>query len=124
MGYLSWDLAWIVWHYESTPDVEIIAHHSLFLLTAHYNARGWYFSKCFAWMAMAEISTLFLNNRWFLLTLGKKESTGYVVNSIGFAATFLLIRIGLGTWGLHDVWINQEHWEKGSRGVYVVIVGL
>ena len=50
MGYLIWDLSWMVWHYGETPDKESIVHHVLFLLTAYYNAHGWYFSKCFAWM--------------------------------------------------------------------------
>jgi hypothetical protein len=50
MGYLIWDLSWMVWHHGETPDKESMVHHVLFLLTAYYNAHGWYFSKCFAWM--------------------------------------------------------------------------
>lgn len=124
IGYLTWDLGWIIWHYEKTPDVAMVLHHVLFLLVAHYNAKGWYFSKCYAWMAFAEMSTVFLNNRWCLLTLGRKDDPVTFCNSLCFAGSFLLFRIVLATWGLYDVWMNVEHWRSGGQGVHCIVVGL
>jgi hypothetical protein len=124
MGYLIWDLSWMIWHYNETPDKESICHHVLFLLVAYYNMYGFYFSKCFAWMACAEISTIFLNFRWFLLTLNQKSTVAYTANSVLFCLTFLLTRIVVGGWGLYDVWKNKMYWEDGSFGVHGVVFGL
>ena len=73
--------------------------------------------------SLAEISTIFLNFRWFLLTLEQKNTLSFNINSILFALTFFVTRIFIGAWGLYDVWRNKAHWETGSYGVHGVVVG-
>ena len=74
IGYLSWDLCWVVWHHHATPDISGAVHHILFLSIAHYNMWGSYVLKAYAWTSAAEVSTPFLNARWFLATLSRKEA--------------------------------------------------
>jgi hypothetical protein len=43
-----------------------------------------------------ELSTIFLNNRWFLLEYGKKGTTLFVVNGFVLVLVFTVIRVIVG----------------------------
>ena len=123
VGYLQFDLCWVMWHQSSVPDTASAIHHSLFIAITHYVLWGWYFKQPYAWLSFAELSTPFLNFRWFLAVLGRKEGTLYFTVSLCFALSFLLTRVlGYGL-GLYDLWNHYTSWKDAKVGLYMVVVG-
>lgn len=62
VGYLQWDVLWMLWH--SYRAIDELAHHLIFIAITHYVLWGRYFARPFAWLAFTELSTPFLNERW------------------------------------------------------------
>ena len=123
VGYLQWDLCWLIWHRDTHPDVGSMIHHSIFIGVTHFVLSETYFRKPFAWLSLTELSTPFLHIRWILAATGNKTSGWYFWVSLGFALTFLSTRsIGYGL-GLVDVWYNREAWEVVSS-LWWVVAGL
>ena len=124
VGYLQWDWLWCVWHLRSARETAAIVHHSLFILITHYVLYGWYFKLPYAWLSFAELSTPFLNWRWFLAVLGRKDSAAYKYTSLAFALTFLVTRIGGYGLGLAHLWAQRALWAPAATGLYVTIAGV
>lgn len=123
VGYLQWDLCWLIWHRKTHPDVGSMIHHSIFIAVTHFVLWGTYFRKPFAWLSLTEFSTPFLHLRWLLAATNRKNEGLYFWISLGFAVTFLSTRtIGYGL-GLLDVWRSFASW-KVIRGLWGVVFGL
>jgi len=123
VGYLQWDLCWLIWHRDTHPDVGSMIHHSIFIGVTQFVLSETYFRKPFAWLALTELSTPFLHVRWILAATGQKSNGLYFWVSLGFALTFLSTRsIGYGL-GLVDVWLNRTSWGVIS-GLWGVVAGL
>jgi hypothetical protein len=123
VGYLHWDLIWLVWHRREQHDVSAVFHHVLFISVTHYVLSGTYFKKPFAWLSFTELSTPFLNLRWFFAASSMKEGRGYFWSSLLFAITFLLTRVlGYGL-GIFDMMRSYGEW-KVNRGLHLVALGL
>lgn len=123
VGYLHWDLIWLVWHRREQNDMSAVIHHLLFISVTHYVLSGTYFKKPFAWLSFTELSTPFLNIRWFYAASNMKEGRGYFLSSLLFASTFLLTRVlGYGL-GMLDLTWSYGEW-KSNRGLHFVAVGL
>jgi len=89
VGFLMWDLTWVIWH---DPQWHYLVHHILFSAMTHYLLYYHLLRVPFAWLAVGELSTIFLNWRWFLAVSGRKETTSYSLASFGFALAFLITR--------------------------------
>ena len=125
VGYLQWDFCWLIYHYKENKDVSSLIHHTLFILITHYVLSGRTMCRPFAWLSFTELSTPFLNIRWFLAVSGKKTSIWYTRSSVLFAVTFLFTRVFGYTLGLLDVWLHSEIWlSNGPWGLHAVILGL
>lgn len=123
VGYLQWDLCWLIWHRDTHYDVGSMIHHSVFIAVTQFVLLETYFRKPFAWLSFTELSTPFLHLRWILAATGMKENRLYFLASLGFALTFLSTRaVGYGL-GLIDVWRNRESWGK-IPGLWAVVGGL
>jgi hypothetical protein len=123
LGYLQFDLLWLISHRKEYNDPSAAIHHTLFILMTHYVLSGVYFKKAFAWLSFTELSTPFLNARLYYATSGQKDSAGYMYASLLFAFSFILTRVlGYGL-GLMDVWMNYDVW-KSVGGLYGVAIGL
>jgi hypothetical protein len=123
VGYLHWDFCWLLWHQRSSPDLGSIVHHVLFIGITHYVLWGWYFKRPYAWLSLAELSTVFLNMRWFLAVSDAKETVAYYITSLCFAVSFLATRVlgyFLGVW---DIWHKWSLWKDAQWGLYVVVAG-
>ena len=124
LGYLQFDLIWILYHRRDYSDSSAAIHHVLFILMTHYVLSGVYFKKAFAWLSFTELSTPFLNARWYYAASGQKETTAYMYSSLMFALTFLLTRVlGYGL-GLLDVCIHYNEWKSVGVGLHLVFAGL
>ena len=80
-GYLISDLVLALYFNFSWPGFEMnVIHHLIVIVTLCMELTGGY-GHCFAMSAgMTELTTPFVNNRWFMDKMGMKSSTVYVVN--------------------------------------------
>mmetsp|Transcript_22294 Transcript_22294/g.51068 ORF Transcript_22294/g.51068 Transcript_22294/m.51068 type:complete len:281 (-) Transcript_22294:31-873(-) len=126
VGYLQWDLCWLIWHRKSAAnnDPGAIIHHSIFIAVTHYVLHGYFFKRPFAWLSMAELSTPFLNARWFLAASDRKDGVPYLLVSLGFSITFLATRVVGYTLGLYDLWQSYTLWKDSGIGLHGVVLGL
>ncbi|XP_076441470.1 TLC domain-containing protein 4-B-like [Babylonia areolata] len=94
VGYLSFDFILITVHYKHMGEVGFYFHHSASIY-AYYFAVTYAMMPFFAnFRLLAELSTPFLNVRWFLLTMGvSKSSPAFIINGLLFLVSFFLCRI-------------------------------
>ena len=55
VGYLQWDLCWLMWHRREYTDTSATIHHILFIALTHYVLWGYYFKRQNAWLYAAEL---------------------------------------------------------------------
>ena len=84
---------------------------------------GWCFKVPFAWLALTELSTPFLNARWFLAVLERKEESLYFYASLAFALSFLATRTVGYSLGMVHLWMQRALWLPASRGLYWTVAG-
>ena len=123
VGYLMWDLCWVLWHMRASPDVGSLVHHTLFIAITHYVLYYTYYKQSFAWLSACELSTPFLNARWFLAVQGRKGSGLYTGVSIAFALCFLLTRTLGYSLGVASIYAEYDLWRAANPGFYCVIAG-
>merc|ERR1712238_475564 len=70
VGYLQWDVLWLIYHRHTHPKEwwGSFLHHILFISISQYVLAGTYFRKPYAWLSFTELSTPFLHLRWLLVT--------------------------------------------------------
>jgi len=81
----------------------------------------------FGWLIVGEMSTVFLNIRWFLLKSGRGTSSTLDITNKLFAATFFLTRIGIYSAGIIHLFIYSLPELKmlpKESGVPVQLLGL
>jgi hypothetical protein len=124
VGYLQYDMLWLLYHRKTNFDAGSMIHHSLYIAITHYVLYGYYFVRPFAWLSFCEISTPCLHFRWFYAVRGKKDDPWYTIWSILFAATFLFSRVLCYGLGLVDIWFARDEWMKLPYGLYAVVAGV
>ncbi|KAK2183318.1 hypothetical protein NP493_315g01018 [Ridgeia piscesae] len=94
VGYMASDTIVMLVHYRAVGELFYIFHHGAsiyayyFVMT--YGALPWFAN----FRLIAEFSTPFVNQRWFLDVLGyPKTSTVFLLNGIAMAVMFFLVRI-------------------------------
>ena len=45
VGYLQWDVCWIIGHLYCYDDIAALVHHAIFIGITHYVLWGWYFKQ-------------------------------------------------------------------------------
>jgi len=115
LGYLLYDILAVLC-FKAIREVATIAHHAIFIFvtticTGHEPA---FLKFPFVWLILAELSTSFVNFRWFLAVTNRKESASYRVNGYALLLTFLSTRVFLYAWGLWDIF--QNLWPEIERG--------
>ncbi|XP_057865445.1 uncharacterized protein LOC131073095 isoform X2 [Cryptomeria japonica] len=82
VGYFLSDLAMIFWHYPSLGGKEYILHHG-FSMTAIGVSLYSSEAQIYVYMILlSEITTPFVNARWYLDLAGLKRSKAYLINGI------------------------------------------
>lgn len=98
--YLLCDLALGVIMGTLKPDWAI--HHILFATVAMVQL--WFSRSCFpfTWLILGELSTVFLDMRWWLIGTGQTESrsSAFMAVQVLFALSFFATRVLLYGWGL------------------------
>lgn len=83
-----------------------------------------YLKAPFAWLSICELSTIFLNARWFLAVTECKSGMVYTAVSFAFALTFLATRAIGYSLGIANLWLERRHWLNEPWGLTAVIIGL
>ena len=110
LSYLMYDLVHIIHQYPKLGGVDTIVHHTLFALCSVINGTYGLMAFQFGWLIIGEVSTIFLNVRWFLLKSGRGGESVLLdkVNGL-FAITFFISRIGVYTIGIiHLFWYTYD----------------
>ena len=123
VGYLQWDLCWVIWHRRDYRDRTALVHHVVYICVTHFVLSGVYFKRPFAWLSLTELSTPFLNARWFYAASGRRGGRGYLYSSVAFALTFLLTRVVGYTLGMIDLAVSYPVW-RAVPGLHGAALGL
>lgn len=124
VGYLQYDMIWLLKHRKENFDAATFVHHILYIAISHYVLWGRFFIIPFAWLSFGELSTLFLHLRWFLVVLDRKQSKLYSLFSKLFAVTFLFTRVFCFGLGLLNMWLHRGVWLQLPYGLHAVTVGI
>ena len=109
LSYLIYDLVHIIHQYPKLGGVDTIVHHTLFALCSVINGTYGLMAFQFGWLIIGEVSTIFLNIRWFLLKSGRGNSVLLDKVNGMFAITFFISRIGVYTIGIiHLFWYSYD----------------
>ena len=105
LSYLLYDLVHIIIQYPKLGGVDTILHHVLFASCSLINGTYGLMAFVFGWLIVGEMSTIFLNIRWFMLKTGHGAGVNnnkLLMNRVNgmFATTFFITRIGIYTAGM------------------------
>ncbi|GAV80939.1 TRAM_LAG1_CLN8 domain-containing protein [Cephalotus follicularis] len=93
LGYFLSDLAMILWHFPALGGLEYVMHHGLSMLSIFLSlmsAQGQFYILM---VLFSEITTPFVNLRWYLDVAGQKNSSIYIWNGVALFIGWLVARI-------------------------------
>lgn len=105
VAYLFYDMIHILHQYPKLGGGDTMAHHMLFAFCSVINGTFGIMPFQFGWLIVGEMSTIFLNWRWFLLKSGR--DSGVLLENVNtmFAASFFLTRIVMYTAGIVHLYV-------------------
>lgn len=98
VGYIFYDVVHAL-VMKDLRKIGDIVHHILFLGISYLGLTHRILQFAFSWLILGEVSTIFLNIRWFLFKAGLEESSLYIYNGMCLVLTFFFFRVvvfGLG----------------------------
>ena len=109
LSYLLYDLLHVIYQYPKLGGIDTILHHILFAMCSVINGTYGIMPYPFGWLVVGEISTIFLNVRWFLLKSGREDSKLLNATNRLFALAFFVTRNFLYTIGMvHLFWFSWD----------------
>ncbi|KAK9069055.1 hypothetical protein SSX86_013171 [Deinandra increscens subsp. villosa] len=93
IGYFLADLMMIIWTYPTLGGLEYFLHHGLSLLAIGQSLLSGQVQFYILIVLFTEITTPFVNLRWYLEMAGKKNSTLYMLNGVALFAGWLAARV-------------------------------
>lgn len=127
LSYLLYDLLHVIYQYPKLGGIDTILHHILFAMCSVINGTYGIMPYPFGWLVVGEISTIFLNIRWFLLKSGRENSKLLNATNRLFALAFFLTRNFLYTIGMvHLFWFSWDEVQSMPEvsGVPRVLSGM
>ncbi|XP_030062249.1 TLC domain-containing protein 4 [Microcaecilia unicolor] len=95
-GYLISDLLIMIWYWKAIGDRYFVTHHVAALYAYYYVLSEGLLPYFGNFRLLAEFSTPFVNQRWFLETLGyPKSSAANMLNGIMMTIMFFVVRIAV-----------------------------
>mmetsp|Transcript_16524 Transcript_16524/g.67867 ORF Transcript_16524/g.67867 Transcript_16524/m.67867 type:complete len:197 (-) Transcript_16524:1238-1828(-) len=77
----------------------------------------------FGWLIVGEVSTIFLNIRWFLIKLGYGATSFMTAANFLFALTFFIARIVVYTFGVYDLYYSAQYLTRPNMVGRCMLVG-
>nr|XP_043609794.1 TLC domain-containing protein 4-B-like [Erigeron canadensis] len=93
IGYFLSDLGMIFWTYPTLGGFEFVLHHGLSMFAIGQALLSGQVQFYILIVFITEITTPFVNLRWYLDVAGKKNSTFYLLNGVALFAGWLVARI-------------------------------
>eukprot|EP00884_Botryococcus_braunii_P004604 jgi/Botrbrau1/14144/Bobra.182_3s0085.1 len=125
IGYLIYDLVFMLIFHPVLKDNTGILHHLIFIPVTAYVLAHSIMKFPFVWLSFCEVSTPLLNLRWRLAVLDMKDSVAYMVNGLSMAFLFFVARVVLYGLGLAHLFRNSDLWRGPEHPVgYQVVVYL
>ncbi|ETE71145.1 Transmembrane protein 56-B, partial [Ophiophagus hannah] len=114
VGYLTSDLLLIIWHWKAIGDVFFVTHHVLALFAYYFVLDRGILAYFANFRLLAELSTPFVNQRWFFEALGySKASKANIINGVLMTIVFFLGRIIV-----IPIYYNSVASEFGTEAYY------
>ena len=102
-AHLLLDLFHVLRKYPKLGGMDVVLHHSVFLTCSIINHYYFILPFGFTWLIIGEISTIFMNLRWFLIKTGRGDMKLCRVVENLFALTFFVTRIVIYSMGVFDL---------------------
>ncbi|XP_057812131.1 uncharacterized protein LOC131026309 [Salvia miltiorrhiza] len=123
VGYFLSDLGMICWRYPSLGGPEYVLHHSISAIAvayAMYMGEG----QLYTFMVLiSEITTPWINIRWYLDVSGLKRSTAYLINGVVIFFSWLVARILLFGYMFYHVYLHHDQvMQMHTAGFLLVFV--
>ncbi|CDP04013.1 unnamed protein product [Coffea canephora] len=93
IGYFLSDLAMIIYHFPVLGGMEYVLHHGLSVFSIIQSLLSGQGQIYILMVLFTEITTPFVNLRWYLDTAGQKNSKLYVCNGLALFLGWLVARI-------------------------------
>lgn len=107
-GWLCYDILHVLHLYPKVGGIDFLIHHVAFLGASVINGTYQIFIFQFSWLIIGELSSIFINLRWFLIQTGRgATSTMWLCNML-FAWLFFLTRVILYGLGLLHMFMHYE----------------
>eukprot|EP00249_Psilotum_nudum_P010192 c22392_g1_i2 orf=349-1155(-) len=123
IGYFLSDLGMIVWFYPALGGAEYVLHH---LLSAASLALSLYsgHAQIYIYIVLfSEITTPFVNLRWYLSVSGLKNSKLYIINGVLLFFGWLMARVLLFVYLFFHIYLHYDQVrEIFPLGFYALII--
>lgn len=93
IGYFMTDLAMILWYFPSLGGKEYILHHGLSMYAIGLALLSGQAHMYILMVLFTEVTTPFVNLRWYLDVAGQKTSNLYLYNGVALFVGWLIARI-------------------------------
>lgn len=108
IGYIIYDLFHVIAMYPKLGAADMVAHHCVFLTASMINGSYRLMPFAFGWLIVGELSTVFLNLRWFLIKTGRGHTQAMHVTQVLFAISFFVLRVVVYLMGVGHLLIFQH----------------
>ncbi|PWA70598.1 TRAM/LAG1/CLN8-like domain-containing protein [Artemisia annua] len=113
IGYFFTDLAMIIWTYPTLGGVEYFFHHGLSLFAIIQSLISGQVQFYILIVLFTEITTPFVNLRWYLDVANKKTSALYMLNGLAMFVGWLFARIILFIYFFYHIY---THFDQKNLG--------
>ena len=114
MGYLVYDICHVLGKYPKLGGADMVAHHCVFVTASMINGNYRIMPFAFGWLIVGELSTIFLNLRWFWIKTGRGHTQAMNVTQILFAISFFVLRVVIYLMGVGHLLYHHD----GLRRLY------
>eukprot|EP01080_Neovahlkampfia_damariscottae_P007995 gene7995-12460_t len=116
-GYFIQDIVIVIYEF----DVPMLIHHAMGVTGLFLSTSTGLAGPVLIVYLGTEITTPFLNARWFLSELGYKETTLYLLNGLTGTVLWLIFRIGVIPYFYYKLYFLWDHFLEHTPMAMVVI---
>mmetsp|Transcript_10480 Transcript_10480/g.33199 ORF Transcript_10480/g.33199 Transcript_10480/m.33199 type:complete len:317 (-) Transcript_10480:233-1183(-) len=108
-SWLCYDICHIISWYPQLGGADTVAHHVGFAIVSAIHGLTGCLPLPFAWLISTELSSPFLNIRWFLINSGRGDTGMMHATNVAFALSFFLSRVLLYGVGVVHLALHTPH---------------
>ena len=108
-SWLCYDICHIISWYPQLGGADTVAHHVGFAIVSAIHGLTGCLPLPFAWLITTELSSPFLNIRWFLINSGRGDTGMMHATNVAFALSFFLSRVLLYGVGVVHLALHTPH---------------